>query len=84
MANALGTGMMMIMMMAFKMTQKGADMYDPLTKEKTTYWLTSYVDGNTIVRYFDRTCTMDSIMKAMAESLSEWMNLLQITGGTSA
>ena len=72
---------LMIMMMAFKMTQKGADMYDPLTKEKTTYWLTSYVDDNTIVRYFDRTCTMESIMRTMAESLSEWMNLLRITGG---
>ena len=72
---------LMIMLMAYKVTQPGADMYDPVTKEKVTFWLTSYVDDNTIVRYFSRSTSMIEILGAMTESLNEWLKLLQMTGG---
>ena len=72
---------LMIMMMAYKVTNKGADMYDPVTKERVTFWLTSYVDDNTMVRFFSRNTSMEDILAIMTKSLNEWLKLLQITGG---
>ena len=71
----------MAMMMAYKTTQSGADMYDPVTKERTTFWLTSYVDDNTLVKYFHRKSSLEEILDSMTKSLNEWLNLLRITGG---
>ena len=71
---------LIVMMMAYK-TTNGTDMYDPITKEKNTSWLTSYVDNNAIVQCFSRNTSMMHILTEMSANLNEWLKPLQITGG---
>ena len=73
--------LLMIMLRAYKMTQKGAEMQDSVTGEKITFWLTSYVDDNTIVRFFKQEESIQTMLSVMSKCLDEWLKILQITGG---
>ena len=72
---------LLIMMGAYKQTQLGARVIDCVTKSIILMWIISYVDDNSIVRTFDHTATIQSMLEEMTASLTEWRKLLQITGG---
>ena len=43
----------LMMLQAYKKTNQGIDIKNPLTAEIIKYWIISYVDDNTIIKHFD-------------------------------
>ena len=73
---------LLVLFQAYKMTQHGAELTDYVTNLYVPMWVTSYVDDNTIVRTFSRTCSMRTMIQQLKINLNEWHKLLQLTGGS--
>ena len=63
------------------MTQEGATVVDSVEKEDIPLHIISYVDDNSIVRHFDSSETVSTMMEKIKENIGEWQKLLQLTGG---
>ena len=74
---------LLIMMEAYRKTNKGISVIDRITGLILLFWILSYVDDNSIIRGFEQDETVKNILLEMRKSLLEWNTLLQYTGGTS-
>ena len=74
-------GVLLILLEAYRKTNKGANMEHRRTAEQLIYWILSYVDDNSIVQTFDHDTSVTAMLEAMKKSLLEWNHLLEITGG---
>ena len=72
---------LLIMLKVYKMTQEGATVVDSVEKEDIPLHIISYVDDNSIVRHFDSSETVATMMEKIKENIGEWQKLLQLTGG---
>ena len=75
------TSTTLIMLKVYKMMQEGATVVDSVEKTSIPLHIISYVDDNLIVRHFDRTKTVTTMMEKIKENIGEWQKLLQLTGG---
>ena len=72
---------LIILLKAYKKTQKGAKIVDFITNIAIPLWIISYVDDNSIVRHFSTTASVKEMLEGMKTNLLEWQKLLQLTGG---
>ena len=71
---------LIILLDAYKLTQKGAQVWDCVKKEGIDLHVISYVDDNSIVRHFDRDTQLQQMLNGIRDNLWEWHKLLQLTG----
>ena len=72
---------LLILLDAYKLTQKGAQVWDSVEKKGVNLSVISYVDDNSIVRHFDREVSLVQMINGIKDNLREWHKLLQLTGG---
>ena len=72
---------LLILLDAYRKTQKGAIIVDYVLDLAIPLWIISYVDDNSIVRHFSNNATVSDMLEGMKSNLKEWQKLLQLTGG---
>ena len=72
---------LLMLIQAYKCSNDGITIENIITLQKIQYWIISYVDDNTIVRYFTPDTSITEMLNGLRNNLMQWNALLQYTGG---
>lgn len=67
----------LMMLQAYKKTNKGIEIVNSMTNKAVIYWINSYVDDDTIIiKSFGNNVTVNEMLQELKESLLQWDYLL--------
>ena len=72
---------LLMLIEAYKKTNEGVQIKNPITGDVVKYWIISYVDDNTILRCFNNNAKVNEMLETLKHSLLQWDFLLRLTGG---